>query len=92
LGGGSRETSWRLEELKSRIAGLMNDPLTVADLKIDGFEVMKTLNIKPGPMIGKVLNFLFEEVLEDPVKNNKEYLLSRIPAAVQSPDSQQRSG
>jgi len=92
LGGGSRETSWRLEELKSRIAGLMNDPLTVADLKIDGFEVMKTLNIKPGPMIGKVLNFLFEEVLEDPVKNNKEYLLSRIPAAVNSEESQQSSG
>ena len=92
LGGGSRETSWRLEELKSRIAGLINDPLTVADLKIDGFDVMKALNIKPGPMIGKVLNFLFEEVLEDPVKNNKEYLLSRIPAAVESPDNQQGSG
>lgn len=87
-GGGSRETSWRLEELKSRIAGLMNDPLTVTDLKIDGFDVMKALDIKPGPMIGKVLNFLFEEVLEDPGKNNREYLLSRIPAAVNSPDSQ----
>ncbi|MBI5356298.1 CCA tRNA nucleotidyltransferase [Candidatus Collierbacteria bacterium] len=90
-GGGSRETSWRLEELKSRIAGLMNDPLTVADLKIDGFDVMKTLNIKPGPTIGKVLNFLFEEVLEDPSKNDREYLLSRIPAAVNSKDSQQSS-
>ena len=91
-GGGSRETSWRLEELKSRIAGLMNDPLTVADLKIDGFDVMKALDIKPGPLIGKVLNFLFEEVLEDPVKNNREYLLSRIPVAVDSPDSQQSPG
>lgn len=90
-GGGSKETSWRLEELKSRIAGLMNDPLTVADLKIDGFDVMKALNIKPGPVIGKVLNFLFEEVLEDPGKNNREYLLSRIPAAVNSQDSQQSS-
>lgn len=91
-GGGSRETSWRLEELKRRIAGLMNDPLTVADLKIDGFDVMKALNVKPGPVIGKVLNFLFEEVLEDPCKNNREYLLSRIPAAVDAPDGQQSSG
>lgn len=90
-GGGSRETSWRLEELKSRIAGLMNDPLTVADLKIDGFDVMKALDVRPGPVIGKVLNLLFEEVLEDPGKNNREYLLSRIPAAVNSPDSQQSS-
>lgn len=91
-GGGSRETSWRLEELKRRIAGLMNDPLTVADLKIDGFDVMKVLNSKPGPVIGKVLNFLFEEVLEDPCKNNREYLLSRISVAVNAPDSQQSSG
>jgi putative nucleotidyltransferase with HDIG domain len=91
-GGGSKETSWRLEELKSRIAGLMNDPLTVADLKIDGFDVMKALDVKPGPVIGEVLDFLFEEVLEDPAKNNREYLLSRIPAAVDSPDSQQSSG
>ena len=90
-GGGSRETSWRLEELKSRIVGLMNDPLTVADLKIDGFDVMKALNVKPGPVIGKVLNFLFEEVLEDPNKNNREYLLARISAAVNSEESQQSS-
>jgi len=90
-GGGSRETSWRLEELKHRIAGLMNDPLTVADLKIDGFDVMKALDVKPGPVIGKILNFLFEEVLEDPAKNDRGYLLSRIPAAVDSEERQQSS-
>ena len=90
-GGGSRETSWRLEELKHRIAGLMNDPLTVADLKIDGFDVMKALDVKPGPVIGKILNFLFEEVLEDPAKNDRRYLLSRIPAAVDSEERQQSS-
>lgn len=77
-GGGSRETSWRLEELKRRIAGLMNDPLTVADMKVDGFDVMKILGIKPGPKIGEVLNSLFEEVLEDPKKNDREYLLAKI--------------
>lgn len=79
LGGGSRETSWRLEELKKRIEGLMHDPLTVADLKVDGHDVMTILKIKPGPMIGKVLNALFEEILEDPKKNEREYLLGRIP-------------
>lgn len=80
-GGGSRETSWRLEELKRRIEGLMHDPLTVADLAVDGHDVMEILDVKPGPIIGKVLNVLFEEILEDPKKNEREYLLSRIPVA-----------
>ena len=77
-GGGSRETSWRLEELKKRIEGLMHDPLNVSDLAVDGHDVMKILTIKPGPVIGRVLNTLFEEILEDPTKNNREYLLTRI--------------
>lgn len=84
LGGGSKETSWRLEEFKQRIEGLMHDPLTVADLKIDGNDVMKLLNIKPGPMVGKILNALFEEVLEDPKKNESSYLLSRVPLISES--------
>lgn len=77
-GGGSRETSWRLEELKKRIGGLMHDPLSLTDLAVGGHDVMEVLKIKPGPVIGKVLNVLFEEILEDPTKNNREYLLSRI--------------
>jgi hypothetical protein len=83
-GGGSKETSWRLEELKKRIEGLMHDPLTVADLKVDGHDVMKILDVKPGPTVGKSLNALFEEVLEDPKKNEREYLLTRIPQVVSS--------
>lgn len=77
-GGGSKETSWRLEELKKRIEGLMRDPLAVKDLKVDGHDVMEILKIKPGPKIGEVLNKLFEEVLEDPKKNEREYLMGRI--------------
>ena len=39
---------------------------------------MKILNLKPGPKIGKILNELFEEVMEDSKKNNPEYLLNRL--------------
>ena len=39
---------------------------------------MKILNISPGPLVGKVLNQLFEEVVEDKNKNKQKYLLSRI--------------
>ena len=47
-------------------------------MAVDGHDVMAALGIKPGPQVGKVLNALFEEVLEDPKKNAREYLLSRI--------------
>ena len=33
--------------------------------------------IKPGPQMGEILNTLLEEVLEDPKKNQKAYLLER---------------
>jgi putative nucleotidyltransferase with HDIG domain len=78
MGGGSRETSWRLEELKKRIEEQFNQPITVKDMAVDGHDVMEILKITPGPKIGEVLNQLFEEVIEDSNKNNREYLLSRI--------------
>lgn len=77
-GGGSKATSWRLRELQERIGKLMYTPLQVSDLKIDGHDIMKELNLKPGPKIGKILNTLFEEVMEDASLNNKDYLLKRV--------------
>jgi tRNA nucleotidyltransferase (CCA-adding enzyme) len=78
IGGGSRATSWRLRELQERIGKVLYTPMQVSDLKINGNDVMKVLNIKPGPRVGKILQKLFEEVLEDASKNTKEYLLKRI--------------
>jgi tRNA nucleotidyltransferase (CCA-adding enzyme) len=82
MGGGSRETSWRLEELKKRIEEQFNQPITVKDMVVDGHDVMEILGITPGPKIGETLNLLFEEVIEDTSKNNREYLLSRIKEMV----------
>jgi hypothetical protein len=84
-GGGSRATSWRLRELQERIGILLYDPLDVTDMAIDGHDVMKILGIKPGPQVGKVLNALFEEILEDPKKNQREYLLDRIKIIASAP-------
>ncbi|MBI2029656.1 CCA tRNA nucleotidyltransferase [Candidatus Gottesmanbacteria bacterium] len=78
LGGGARETSWRLEEFKKRIVEVQKQPFTVADLKINGFDVMKELNIKPGPKVGEILNQLFKEVEENKIKNEREVLLERL--------------
>jgi tRNA nucleotidyltransferase (CCA-adding enzyme) len=79
LGGGTQtETSWRMEEFKKRIEEVMQKPFSISDLKITGTDVMEILQIKPGPKVGEILNKLFQEVLEDAVKNNKEYLTDQV--------------
>ncbi len=79
LGGGTQtETSWRMEKFASRIKQVLQKPFSIADLKVNGTDVMKELNIKPGPKVGEILQKLFEEVLEDAAKNNQGYLLDRI--------------
>jgi len=45
---------------------------------VDGKDVMDSLQIKPGPKVGEILGQLFQEVLEDDKKNDREYLLSKI--------------
>ena len=77
-GSGSRTTSWRFMELQKRIGEQLYEPMEVKDMAINGKDVMEVLGVPPGPIIGKVLNALFEEVLEDTSKNNREYLLERI--------------
>ncbi|MGA3291800.1 MAG: HD domain-containing protein [Candidatus Microgenomates bacterium] len=78
LGGGARETSWRLEEFKKRLIEVQKEPFTVRDLKIDGNDVMKELNLKPGPEVGKILNDLFEKVVNKEIENNKEDLIAAL--------------
>lgn len=79
LGGGTQtETSWRMEKFKERIHQVLLKPFSITDLKINGKDIMKELNIQPGPKVGEILQKLFEEVLEDSSKNTKVYLLKRI--------------
>lgn len=48
--------------------------LKVTDLKINGNDLMVTLQLKPGPMIGEILNHLLELVLDNPELNTEEEL------------------
>ncbi len=78
LGGGARETSWRLELFKKRLEDVQKQPFTVTDLKINGYDVMKERNVKPGPIIGKILGALFLEVEKGSLLNEREALLARL--------------
>ena len=46
-------------------------------LKVNGNDLMKELKLKPGPMLGAILDVLLSEVIEDPEKNKKNILLAR---------------
>jgi len=78
LGGGARETSWRLEEFKARLIEVQKQPFTVKDIKIDGNDVMKVLEIEPGPKVGEILQKLYDEVVEKKIPNEKGVLIERL--------------
>ena len=78
LGGGAKETSWRLEKFKERLVEVQKQPFSVTDLKINGKDVMEILGIKPGPKVGEVLNQIFEKVVEKKIENERENLLKRL--------------
>jgi len=75
LGSGARKTSWRLEEMKQRMVEQLHQPFDVTDLAIDGNDLITDLSLQPGRVIGRLLNELFEQVLENPEKNTREYLI-----------------
>ena len=68
----------RLEEFKKRLIEVQKEPFKITDLKMGGNDVMKILNIKPGPKVGEILKSIFNDVEEGRVKNQKEMLLKKI--------------
>jgi len=53
------------------------EPLTLKDLAVKGDDLIAA-GVRPGPDVGETLARLLEEVLEDPDRNTKAYLLSRV--------------
>ncbi len=81
--GRPKEQPYRLRKYQSMIDEVMSDPVSVGMLKIDGNDIIKELNIKPGPKMGLLLHALLEEVLEDPKLNTKKYLLNKCKELAQ---------
>ncbi|MFH1390656.1 MAG: CCA tRNA nucleotidyltransferase [Candidatus Margulisiibacteriota bacterium] len=69
-----------LNELRRRIDKIIEEEnaLHVKELKVDGRDIMKVLNIPPGPKVGEILDHLLEKVLDDPSLNQKETLLELV--------------
>jgi len=68
---------YKLRHLKYIIDKVSHDPISVKMLKVSGNDIMKELQIEPGPKVGLILNSLLAVVLEDPTKNEKEFLVEK---------------
>lgn len=69
---------YKLRHLKYLFEKVAKDPISPKMLKVNGDDIMKTLQIKPGPKVGQVLSIVLSYVLSDPAKNNREFLLTEI--------------
>jgi tRNA nucleotidyltransferase (CCA-adding enzyme) len=68
-----------LAGLKAHVARVLaaGAALSTRDLKVNGRDLMKELGLKPGPVIGQILDALLEAVTADPALNEREALLAR---------------
>lgn len=72
------EAPYRLRKYHAMIDEALHDPISVAQLAINGEYLIHVLHMKPGPRMGWILHALLEEVLEDPSLNTIETLTQRI--------------
>jgi poly(A) polymerase/tRNA nucleotidyltransferase (CCA-adding enzyme) len=68
-----------LDALSERISEVRSKDmaLNLKDLDITGKDIISYLKIHEGPMVGKILNALIEDVIDDPNINLKEVLLKK---------------
>jgi len=92
IGSGATPTSWRFELFKKRVVEVQKEPFKVTDLKVDGKDVMETLEIKPSRQVGDVLDTLFADVVEGKLKNEREPLLEELKKIKLSLSSSQKEG
>jgi tRNA nucleotidyltransferase (CCA-adding enzyme) len=74
---GKGGTTGDVDELEERIKLEIErqPPFGLKDLEIGGNDIMKAFDIPPSPLVGQVLNYLLELVLDDPEVNQKDRLM-----------------
>jgi len=78
LGSGvPKAKPYKLRHLEYMFDKVRRDPISVKMLKLNGDDLMKLLNIEPGPKIGAILDVLLSDVLDEVSLNNRPYLEKR---------------
>ncbi len=88
LSRGMTEEVESIQALRVRIEEEMRDAsaFKLADLEIDGEDVKTVLGLSEGPAIGRILQEIFERVLDDPNLNTREKLLKLLAQYLGSKD------
>lgn len=68
-----------IKKLQDRIDAAIEaeNAITVRDLHINGNIIMERFDLKPGPVIGRILHDLLEIVLDEPDMNTEEILIEK---------------
>jgi len=91
LGSGvPKAKPYKLRHLEYLIEKVSKDPISPKMLKVNGNDIIKILNVPPGPKIGAILKVLLSEIIEDPVKNTKKYLAGRMKELYELSDEEIR--
>jgi putative nucleotidyltransferase with HDIG domain len=72
-----KEISYRQKLFQKKIIEIFEESnvITISDLDINGKDLMKEFNLREGPTVGHVLNYLLSRVLDDQKLNSKEILI-----------------
>ncbi len=86
--GVKKAVPYKLRHLLFMIDKVKRDPLSPKMLKIDGVDVMRELDLPQSPRIGWILAALLDEVLEEPERNERDALISRMKELNKLSDAQ----
>lgn len=85
--GGAAPSSSRVRSLYRRmLATALRDPIDLGALAVDGDDLRRS-GIPPGPGLGKILQALLADVVEDPARNTTDWLLQEAKRLAALPPS-----
>ncbi|MBU6426688.1 HD domain-containing protein [Patescibacteria group bacterium] len=89
--GRPKENPYRLRKYKSMVEEAMRDPVTLKMLKINGDRIKELTELVQSLAVGYILYALFDEVLDNPELNTKEYLEKRTFELMKLPENELRA-
>jgi tRNA nucleotidyltransferase (CCA-adding enzyme) len=77
IGSGLQAGAGHVDELRTRVHAELDAgaPLSLHDLAVNGDDLVASLGVRPGPLIGQLLERLLAEVIADPGANTRDELL-----------------
>ena len=79
LGSGCPKAKpYKLRHLEYMLEKVSRDPISAKMLKVNGEDVMRVLDLTPGPKVGIIIDALLASVIDDPKINEKKLLEKKI--------------